>query len=138
MHTPEKKPHSVFRSLWKSKVPKEHFPVESPTLGPENRTINTPVSVVSGGHEVLKVVSGNEFMVNSRCRKVRIVPPHAHQLVCVIHVKVGVGNADSGSSREERVIALACGGHHADPPAVLGKLRNGNHCLLYTSDAADE
>ena len=67
VHAPEEEAHSVFCGFWESPIPQKHFPVEGPAFGPEDCAVNTPMSVVTRGHEILQVVPRNELVVNCRC-----------------------------------------------------------------------
>ncbi len=58
----------------------------------------------------------DQLVVHGGPGEVRVVPPHAHELVVVAHLVRGVGDADDLTPEEERTDQLSLGGHHLHAP----------------------
>ena len=91
---PEEHANPVLVGLGETEVPEQHLPVHCPAFQPERCTKGLAIRLVPLVHEVLKVMTGDQFMVHRCPGEVGVVPPHAHHLVHVGHFAFWIGNQD--------------------------------------------
>ena len=66
MHAPKEHPNAVFRRTGEPSVPKQGFPVKRPTLDEKGGSERPSVGFVPLRHEPLKMMAGDQFVVNRR------------------------------------------------------------------------
>jgi hypothetical protein len=83
------------------------------------------------GHEALKVMARDKFVMNCGAREVDVVAAHAHHFLFVGHRVGGEGNLNDFAAEKERADQLAFGSHHLHAPALTREFGHGDEVVVF-------
>src|SRR5215813_565240 len=130
MHTPEQHANPVLGGFRKIQIPKQHLPIERITFGPKRSTEQASIRSISGRHESLKMMAGDEFVKNCGASKVNIVTSHAHHFLLVGHRVSRERYLNYLTTEKERTHELTLRSHHLHPPGVSCQIGNSDKIVI--------
>src|ERR1044071_1412991 len=131
MHAPEEHSDTLLRRLRKTEIPQQQFPVKRVPLAPERRAEDGTIWFVTRGHESLKVMSGDELVMDRGAREIDVVAAHAHHLLLVRQPVGRKRDQNRFAAEKERTDELSFRRHHFHPPRFFREFGHGYEIVIF-------